>query len=286
MGGGGDRTTAEGGGSRPGHVSRARLFEEGSVLAQQLQAQQQQQAAAATTDPRGAGAAGAPAAAAAAAEPEEPAQITWTELWDARCECAAVQQQQLAASKVLQAAETPPCPHSTPHNAGRWRALSARSCRRRMPSEGGGPNGISMRPSRACFPSPLPLTLLLAAVHRSKAMQLPWPASAAGSKRQHSKLLHYSGLMARFMQRTSEAQQQQQQGADAAGGTRAALTIAQPGDLFDPPAKRLRAQQHQKEHGVTGPPPAAAGRGRAAAASQWVCCNSLAPPPPVPGLHM
>lgn len=56
-------------GQRAGHVSRARLFADGSVLARQLQEQRQLQQ---------------DAPAEQLSEPLRAAQITWPELWDAR----------------------------------------------------------------------------------------------------------------------------------------------------------------------------------------------------------
>ena len=57
---------------RAGHVSRSRIFAEGSVFARRLQEQRERQAQEQHVD------------AAAQHEALEPAQITWPELWDAR----------------------------------------------------------------------------------------------------------------------------------------------------------------------------------------------------------
>lgn len=66
---------------REGHVSRARLFGEGSVLARRLQEQrqqqqQQQQQLGQEADEQ--------------YHDQQPAQITWPELWDARWGCSCV----------------------------------------------------------------------------------------------------------------------------------------------------------------------------------------------------
>jgi hypothetical protein len=56
--------------NREGHVSRARLLGEGGVLARRLQEQRQAQQQELGD---------------AAAAEQQPAQVTWPELWDARC---------------------------------------------------------------------------------------------------------------------------------------------------------------------------------------------------------
>lgn len=85
------------GGGRAGHVSRTRLFAEGSVLARRLQEQREQAAAAQQAAAAAAAAAAATTTPAAnqqqqqahdgVGEDLERAQITWPELYDARWVC-------------------------------------------------------------------------------------------------------------------------------------------------------------------------------------------------------
>jgi hypothetical protein len=57
---------------RAGHVSRSRIFAEGSVFARRLQEQRERHAHEQQVD------------AAAQDEAHEPARVTWPELWDAK----------------------------------------------------------------------------------------------------------------------------------------------------------------------------------------------------------
>ena len=106
----------------------------------------------------------------------------------------------------------------------------------------------------------------------AKALQLWWsPFGGAGGSQQearlkhkHSRLLQYSSLISRVLQRD---------GATAAAARTvthqsANLTVAQPRDLFGGPSKRQRLEQ-QAQPTVPGSRPLATGD------SSWVCCNHM-----------
>lgn len=117
-------------------------------------------------------------------------------------------------------------------------------------------------------------------------MQLWWPPQNAPGrgqqqrqlKRKHARLLHYSAVMARTLQRSgsTSALQQQQTGPAAASGI--TLSLTQPAQLFG----RVGAKRQRMEDPVLqqqGQAAAAAAAGAGAGRQEpvpWVCCNSLA----------
>lgn len=110
----------------------------------------------------------------------------------------------------------------------------------------------------------------------AKAMQLWWSPygrtpQEGGLKRKHSRLLQYSSLISRVLQRDGATtagknhhQQQQNTGQPASAPT--SLSVIQPCELFGGASKRQRVQQQQAAAEASGsrPPPAA-----------WVCCNHV-----------
>jgi len=116
-------------------------------------------------------------------------------------------------------------------------------------------------------------------------MQLWWPPQNAPGrgqqqrqlKRKHTRLLHYSAVMARTLQRSGGAStpKQQQTGSAAASGI--TLSLTQPAQLFGRVgAKRQRMEEPLQQQGQAAAAATAAGAGGQEPAAPWVCCNSLA----------
>lgn len=121
------------------------------------------------------------------------------------------------------------------------------------------------------------------ASHSAKTMQLWWGLPDRCRRHHHSNtrqsLLHYSGVIARALQRTGSSSTRQQQHPDKQppgsvpqrGASDISLTVTQAAELFGPPAKRRRLQQDA--HTPDGRQDAGASPGQTLQA--WVCCNVL-----------